>query len=326
MVYFLIGGTIGLLSVYQIVIPTPYPVGPVNAYLIKNNPITLIEIGPDTPQASKVLLHMLELLGCRIEDIKRIVVTHAHPDHCGMAEQVARASGAAVFIHPLEESKIRGKQDFYQERMPFILETGIPAEVLREVIGDKDELPEPSLEDVNIKLTSGGETLYFDDGELRIMHFPGHSPGHLCAYDPELKFFFSGDFLLPHITPNPLMEPDIEKPGSRLPSLKQYLTGLEVLGKMEVAMVFPGHGGAFNDYGRVIKVARQHHQDQFARISSHLQTGELNAYQLCMVIYPGLRKFGISLGLSEIVANLDLLVEEGKINCIKKQGINYYSL
>ncbi len=315
-----------MLSVYQIIIPTPYPVGPVNAYLIKNDPITLIEIGPDTPQANKVLRHMLEMLGCRIEDIKRIIVTHSHPDHCGMAEQFARASGAAVLIHPLEESKIKGKQDFYKERMPFILETGIPAEVLKEVIGDKDELPEPSLTGVNIKLMSGGESIAFDGGELLIMHFPGHSPGHLCAYDPEQKLFFSGDFLLPHITPNPLMEPDQEKPGSRLPALKQYLSGLEVMEKMNVAMVFPGHGGAFNDYGRVIDVARQHHQEQFERIKANLQAGELNAYQLCMAIYPGLRKFGIALGLSEIVAHLDFMVANGKINYSKKQGINYYSV
>lgn len=315
-----------MLAVYQIIIPTPYPVGPVNAYLIKNDPITLIEAGPNTPQASEALKHMLELLGCRVEDIKRIVVTHYHPDHSGMAEQIARASGAVVHIHPLEESKIKGKVDFYKERMPFILETGIPEEVLKEVIGDKDKLPEPSLEDISIKLLSGGERISFDGGELRIMHLPGHSPGHLCVYDPQQKLFFSGDFLLPHITPNPLMEPDHEKPGVRLPSLKQYLSGLDVLEKLEVDMVFPGHGGAFNDYVRAITVARQHHQDQFARIKANLESGERNAYQLCIAIYPGLRKFGISLGLSEIVAHLDLLVENGKINCSKKQGINYYSL
>ncbi|WP_161822608.1 MBL fold metallo-hydrolase [Sporotomaculum syntrophicum] len=315
-----------MLAVYQMIIPTPYPVGPVNVYLIKNDPITLIEVGPDTPQASKALEHMLELLGCRVEDIKRIVVTHSHPDHCGMAEQVARASGAVVHIHPLEESKIKGKEDFYKERMPFILETGIPEEVLKEVIGEKDQLPEPSLEDISIKLLSGGERISFDGGELRILHLPGHSPGHLCAYEPEQKLFFSGDFLLPHITPNPLMEPDHEKPGLRLPSLKQYLSGLEVLEKLEVNLVFPGHGGAFNDCGSAINVARQHHQEQFTRIIANLQGGERNAYQLCMAIYPGLQKFGISLGLSEIVAHLDYLVENGNINCSKQQGINYYCL
>jgi hypothetical protein len=122
------------------------------------------------------------------------------------------------------------------------------------------------------------------------------------------------------------MEPDSANPGSRLPTLKQYLCGLEVLEKMEVSMVFPGHGGAFSDYNNVINVARQHHKDQFERIKANLRAGELNTYQLCMAIYPGLRKFGVALGLSEILAHLDLMVENAEINCSKKQGVNYYSL
>jgi len=315
-----------LLSVYQIVIPTPYPVGPVNTYLIKNDPITMIDVGPDTPQAYKALQHMFESMDCRIEDIKRIVVTHSHPDHCGLAEQIAGVSKATVLIHPLEEGKIKGKQDFYKERMPSILETGIPADVLQEMIGEKDMLPEPALKGVQTKLMSGGESISFDGGELNIMHFPGHSPGHLCAYDSEQKLFFSGDFLLPHITPNPLMEPDHDKLGTRLPSLKQYLSGLNVLEKLAVTMVFPGHGGTFNDYFSVINVARRHHQEQFERIKTNLQSGEQNTYQLCKAIYPGLKRFGTALGLSEILAHLDLLVEKGEINCSKKQGVNYYSM
>ena len=313
-----------MLSVYEIVIPTPYPVGPVNAYLIKNDPITLIEIGPDTKEAAKTLHHMLDLLGCNITDIKRILITHYHPDHCGMVRDVAQESGAEVFIHPLDAAKITNRHDFYGERMPFILATGIPKSVLQEVIGDKDELPEPSLAGVRTTLVKGGEKLLFDGGELQIMHFPGHSPGHLCAYDQEQKYFFSGDFLLPHITPNPLMEPNQDNPQTRLPSLKQYLTGIDILSDMEIKMVFPGHGGVFNDYQQVIKVARRHHQEQFARIKELLKSGEMNTYQLCMAIYPGLKKFGISLGLSEVLANLDFMVESNLIGYTLKQGVNYY--
>jgi len=157
------------------------------------------------------------------------------------------------------------------------------------------------------------------------MHFPGHSPGHLCLYDPEQKFFFSGDFLLPHITPNPLMEPDHDKPGRRLPALKQYLSGLDALEKLDIAMVFPGHGGTFNDFRSVINVGRRHHQSQFARIKDKLKSGGLNAFQLSRAIYPGLKGWEIFLGLSEILAHLDLLVEKGEINCSQIQEVIYYS-
>ncbi|WP_347490818.1 MBL fold metallo-hydrolase [Desulfoscipio sp. XC116] len=314
-----------MLPVYQLAIPTPYAVGPVNAYLIKSDPITLIDIGPDTPRADKFLRNMLASLDCRVEDIKRIVVTHSHPDHCGLAAQVAKAAGAAVLIHPLEESKLMGEPDYFRERLPFIVETGVPAEVVQEIIGERDKLPHPSVKGVHTKPMSGGETIEFDGGALKIMHFPGHSPGHLCLYAPEQKFFFSGDFLLPHITPNPLMEPDHDKPGSRLPALKQYLAGLDTLEKLEIAMVFPGHGGTFNDYRSVINVGRRHHRSQFARIKDKLKMGELSAYQISKAMYPDLKGWEIFLGLSEILAHLDLLVEKGRINCSNRQGVNYYS-
>lgn len=325
MIYFKIGGAKILLPVYQLVIPTPYPVGPVNAYLIKSDPITIIDAGPDTPQAGKFLREMLASLDCRIEDIKRIVITHAHPDHCGLMAQIAGAASADVFIHHLEEDKLNLKPDYYKEWLPFVVETGVPADVLREVAGIRDKLPHPSVQGLHTKQVSGGESITFDRGELKIMHFPGHSPGHLCLYDPEQKFFYSGDFLLPHITPNPLMEPDREKPGRRLPSLRQYLSGLDELEKLNVTMVLPGHGGTFNDYNSVINVGRRHHQSQFARIKDKLQAGELNAFQISRAMYPDLKGWDIFLGLSEVVAHLDLLVEKGQLNCSPKQGVNYYS-
>ena len=313
-----------MLKTYGIIVPTPYPVGPVNVYLIKNDPITLVETGPDTQEAAQTLEHMLDLLGCKLADIKRILISHYHPDHCGLARKIAAVSQAEVFIHPWDADKIDKQHDFYGARMPFFLETGIPADVFKEVMGDKDGLPEPSLSNVRTIFVKGGESLSFDGGQLRILHCPGHSPGHLCAYNPEQKHFFSGDFMLSHITPNPLMEPDPDRPDTRLPSLKQFMASLEVAEQTEIAMVFPGHGGVFNDYHSVIKVAREHNQEQFEHIKKLLQTGELNTYQLCMAIYPGLRKFGISLGLSEVLAHLDFMVEEGQIGCNKKKGINYY--
>ncbi|AGL01256.1 Zn-dependent hydrolase, glyoxylase [Desulfoscipio gibsoniae DSM 7213] len=315
-----------MLPVYQMVIPTPYPVGPVNAYLIKGDPITLVDVGPDMPQAYKVLRDMLSSLDCRIEDIKRIVITHSHPDHCGLAAQVAKEANAVVLIHSLEESKLSGEPNFFKERISFVLETGIPPEVIQEIMADRDKLPHPSVQGVHTRLINGGESIDFDGGELQVMHLPGHSPGHLCLYNPEQKFLFSGDFLLPHITPNPLMEPDHDKPGCRLPALKQYLSGLDTLEKMDIAMVFPGHGGTFNDFNSVINVGRRHHNAQFERIKDKLRAGELNAFQLSRTIYPGLRGWQVFLGLSEIQAHLDLLVEKGQINCSQSQGVNYYSI
>jgi glyoxylase-like metal-dependent hydrolase (beta-lactamase superfamily II) len=92
-----------LLAVYQLPVPTPYAVGPVNVYLIKNDPVTLIDVGPGTAKAGEVLKDMLSSLGVGIKEVKRIIITHAHPDHCGLAADIAGDSNATVFIHRLEE-------------------------------------------------------------------------------------------------------------------------------------------------------------------------------------------------------------------------------
>lgn len=313
-----------MLSVYQIILPTPYKVGPVNVYLIKNRPVTLVDTGADTPEAYKKLRSMLPLLGVDIEKVERIVLTHSHPDHSGLAVKVASVSGALVLAHQREMKKLTSEDDYFRERIPFIMETGIPAQWLRNMLGERDKLPRPVLRGVQIREVEGGENLEFGDGELKLLHLPGHSPGHMCLYDPGQKFFFSGDFMLPHITPNPLMEPDPGQPGRRLPALKQYLGGLSQVEQMNISVVFPGHGGSFSDCRGVIETARRHHREQVKLISRKLQGRELNTFQLCREIYPTLEGWEVFLGLSEIQAHLDLMAEEQAVGVCRRDGVVYY--
>lgn len=314
-----------MLSVYQLIIPTPYKVGPVNTYLIKNRPVTLVDAGADTPEAHKKLTGMLPLLGVEVDEIERIVLTHSHHDHSGLAAGIASRSGAEVLAHHLEMARLTGEDDYIQARIPFVMETGIPAEWLRDMLGERDKLPKTDLRGVRVREVQGGETLDFDGGELHLLHLPGHSPGHLCLYNPGQKLFFSGDFMLPHITPNPLMEPDPRRPGRRLPALKQYLRGLEQVEQMDIAVVFPGHGGCFTDHLGVINTVRYHHRKQVCKILDRMQGRELNTFQLSREIYPTLKGWDIFLGLSEIQAHLDLLADQQVVYPDRRDGVVYYS-
>src|ERR1700730_1129489 len=81
-------------------LPTPFPVGPVNAYLIEGDPLTLIDTGPKADVSRQALETALASLGYRVEDLRRVIITHHHVDHCGLAAEIVRRSGAALWTHP----------------------------------------------------------------------------------------------------------------------------------------------------------------------------------------------------------------------------------
>lgn len=313
-----------MLSVFQLSLPTPYPVGPVNVYLIHNKPLTLIDAGPNTAEARESLYESLDTLGVRITDIKRVVLTHSHPDHCGLAGWLSQVAAVQILTHSYEIRRMLKKSDQYRERMPFVLEAGLPAAKAEEVMAQRDKLSHPNLEEADVKLLKGGERLDFEGGSLQVFHLPGHAPGHLCLYAPGEGFFFSGDFLLPHITPNPIMEPDPENPSRRLPTLRQYLSGLQVIEDMDIKVVWPGHGGGFNDFKRVILRGRENHQQKFAQIKKVLGNGRKTCYEVTRSIYPGLKGWNIFMGISEIQAHLDYMLETGQVEGELGGGIMYY--
>ena len=314
-----------MLPVYRLELPTPYSVGTVNAYLIYTPPFTLIDPGPDIPQARKVLNEKLLNLGLSLSQINRVFITHAHTDHCGLAQWVHEFSGAKIYLHPYEWSKVTGKYDFFQERLPFLLEMGIPDDVFLKLANNEDILPPPYINIDSLVEVTEGEDLSFNTGVFKIHHFPGHAPGHLCLYDPEEKSLLSGDFLLPHITPNPLLEPDPENKTRRAPSLRQYLEGLTKLEKMNLKKAWPGHGKVIENVPVLLRSFQEHHLNRFKAILEVLSPDKkLNVYQMCQLIYPGLQGFEVFLGLSEIQAHLDVLVEKKQVIAQPQGTVFFY--
>ena len=82
--------------IHRLSIPTPFMVGRVNCYLIDDDPLTLVDCGPNSGKALDELERALRGHGRRIEDLERIVVTHQHIDHVGLLSILARRSGAEV--------------------------------------------------------------------------------------------------------------------------------------------------------------------------------------------------------------------------------------
>ncbi|MDD3652773.1 MAG: MBL fold metallo-hydrolase [Desulfotomaculaceae bacterium] len=314
-----------MLDIHKIPVPTPYPVGPVNSYLIKNSPYTLVDPGPDTTEARDALMSGLASLGISLSDISRIVLTHGHSDHCGLASWLSEIAGAKIYVHLYEYRKLSMKYDFYQERLSFFQEAGLPTEVLKEILEDVDPLKKPVLPTNGISLLRGGEVLEFGGGSLLVLHRPGHSDGHICLYDHQSKILLTGDFLLKLISPNPNMEPDPRDFSKRQPVLHQYLDGLAAIENIGVRLILPGHGDNIYHSQSVVAKAKKHHMERLAMITSLLDGNTFNVYQLTRSLYPRIKGFEVYLGISEIFAHVDYLLAEGKLTKKESNGIVFYS-
>jgi glyoxylase-like metal-dependent hydrolase (beta-lactamase superfamily II) len=171
-----------------------------------------------------------------------------------------------------------------------------------------------------------GDAISFKSMTWKTLLCPGHSPGLICFHWPEKRILFTGDHLLKEITPNPVLNvPEYRLP-FRYPSLKDYLTSLEEVEKLDTSLLLPGHGEEIHDMRGLIQKIFAHHKERMDRVLFSISHGEKTAFEIAMDLFPGVPPFEIFLGISEAVGHLDILKEKGIVKLREKEGRDYYSL
>jgi glyoxylase-like metal-dependent hydrolase (beta-lactamase superfamily II) len=162
-----------------------------------------------------------------------------------------------------------------------------------------------------------GDEFIGDGYHLRVIHTPGHTAGTCCFYEPTQKILFSGDHILKHISPNPLVE---IKPkmlfNTGCSSLRTYLESLVRVSELDVRFVFPGHGEYLEDLSSIVCSYRLHHQQRLKVVWNALRKKETSPYNLLDDVFPNAPEEDLFLAVSEILVHLDLLLNEGKVEIV----------
>jgi glyoxylase-like metal-dependent hydrolase (beta-lactamase superfamily II) len=315
------------LPVRPITMPTPYAVGPVNAYLIEAQPLTLVDTGINTPDAQNALVLALAGAGYFVESIERILITHAHPDHYGLVPYLQEVSGATVFFPEREIARVRDRQMLFEVGR-LLLEAGMPLDLLFKMDQQRKKDPAPRMDHDEVVPVEDGDAFHFETGEggfdLEALLMPGHTGGHVVYWEPESKTLFAGDQLLPDVSPNPLLEPSLDEPGQRRRSLEEYLRSLERMASMGIELAYPGHGDPVSDPQTLIESTIEHHLKRKAAVARRLGPEGKTPYEIASDVYPNVTGYDSFLAVSEIVAHLDLVVHDGNAVVEERDGVTYY--
>jgi glyoxylase-like metal-dependent hydrolase (beta-lactamase superfamily II) len=311
-------------GIHRLAIPTPFAVGRVNVYLIEDEPLTLIDAGPNSGTSFDELQRGIAGLGHGLEDIGLVIVTHQHIDHLGLVSLVASHSGAQVAATdvavPYMENfsdEAQADDDYASEIM---LRNGISEDVVAvlqsvsrafRAWGARVEVTRP-LHD--------GEALELRDRTLRVHHRPGHSPTDTVFHDRERRILIAGDHLLGHISSNPLITRPRDGSG-RPQALVQYLESLAATREMEVDLVLPGHGDPITDHRALIDQRFELHRRRADKIHRLIAERPRSAYEIAQALWGNIAVTQAYLTLSEVLGHVDLLVNDGRVQEVEREGV-----
>jgi glyoxylase-like metal-dependent hydrolase (beta-lactamase superfamily II) len=298
-------------------IPTPFQVGRVNVYLLEDEPLTLVDAGPNSGKALDELEHQLEALGHRIEDLELVIITHQHIDHLGLVDIVAKRSGAEVAaidaVVPFVENFGADANRDDEEAAELMLRHGISEEVvtaLRQVTGSfrawgsKAKVTRP-LHD--------GETLELRDRALEVQHRPGHSPSDTLFWDADRRILIGADHLIKHISSNPLISRPLDGSSERTQALVTYLESLKRTRELPAEIVLSGHGEPITDHAELIDQRFAMHQRRAEKLYGLIAEQPRTGHELAQALWGDVAVTQAFLTLSEVIGHVDLLVNAGAV-------------
>ncbi|HWO41802.1 MAG TPA: MBL fold metallo-hydrolase [Candidatus Eisenbacteria bacterium] len=203
--------------------------------------------------------------------IDKILLTHIHSDHCGGALALKKRCGAKLGIHRSRAGYLGGEDFLY---------------------GD-------------------GESISFGEGELRVLHTPGHESGHCCFYDGGDRVLFSGDHILGRGTAV-IRPPD--------GNMTDYLRSLERLLGFEISLILPGHGPLVGKAQAKIREYIEHRLMRERQVLKALRQDRQTIGDITEAIYVDVAPALKNVAEFSVQAHLEKLITEGRV---RREGDRY---
>lgn len=316
-------------GIHMLEIPTPFAVGPVNCYLVEDDPLTIFDPGPNSGEAIEALVVGLRDRGHELSDIERIVVTHQHIDHQGLVEVVQHASGAEVACLDLCRPWI---EEFHAEAAAtdrwaseMLVKHGVGEEVAVALRAVAKAFRGWGCECKVDRTFSEGEFLEFANCRFEIFHRPGHSSTDTLFWNADAQTLIAADHLIKHISSNPLLERPAAEGEPRPQELVLYQQSMARTREMPATLTLSGHGEPIVDHAGLIDERFAATDKRVAKLHRMLlDGGPQTAHELARGTWGNIAVTQAFLTLSEVLGNLDILENAGRVAPEEVDGVIKY--
>jgi len=310
-------------GVHHIPLELPWSTpGNVNVYLLEENDgYVMIDCGVDGSEYLKLLEMHLNQLGITFNDIKLLVGTHMHIDHIGLSQRLrefdipfALYKNSIDYLDEYNDWSIR-----FKDLIRIAKNEYTPVSFIDDLKSISTPLYAGRLEKPDILLSEG--RVKSIKRNLNVVFTPGHDYSEISLYDEKTKIVFSGDHILPRITP---FIP-VQNENSNL--LKEFLDSLDKVDHLDHEIIAPGHGNIISNPHKRIEQMKLHHQRRSERILGFLKNEDLTGWEISNKLFPrDLDSLNLRLAFQETLAHLHLLKSQRRVEKNNKNGVNKWAL
>lgn len=323
------------LGVYRIPVPVPFieAGGPANVYVLENadDTLTLFDCGIATDEARAALKQGFSDRGLDRTKIRTLIVSHGHIDHYGNAQEISEETGATIWVHPADLEKVCGDGRWnkqLQKAYPYFLRLGVPRATLDKMldIAGRNKTYARQVDPARIKHLVDGQRFEVKHLSLQVLHMPGHTPGLVCLYSAAQKLLFADDHVLARVSPNPLLDLTQGEGPEKFRALCAYMKSATVVREMDLDCVLPGHGEGFKNHRPLLDGLFGFYARRQEKLLAKLAEAPATVSELVTVVFPRVDAARLYLMLSEVLGNLEVLEDAGKIRRIEDVDVFRFAL